>query len=75
MSVSISVKVGRKTGEPMKQEEMNVIIKEHEKWLEKKGEGKRADLREANLEGLDMHDADLSFADFTGAWMSCVNLR
>ena len=36
MSVSISVKVGRKTGEPMKQEEMDVIIKEHEKWLEKR---------------------------------------
>ena len=75
MSVSISVKVGRKTGEPMKQEEMDVIIKEHEKWLEKKDEGNRADLREANLEGLDMHDADLSFADFSGAWMSGVNLR
>ena len=83
MSVSISVKVGRKTGEPMKQEEMDVIIKEHKKWLEKNGEGKRADLREANLDNTVFKNAtlknaviiyapymeytDLTGADFTGA--------
>ena len=53
MSVSISLKLGKRIGEPMKQEELDVIIKEHKKWLEKNGEGKRADLREANLEGPD----------------------
>ena len=75
MSVSMSLKVGRIVGKPMKQEELDLIIKEHAKWLERNSEGKYADLREANLEGLDMHDADLSYADFTGAWLSGVNLR
>ena len=47
----------------MTQEELNMILDKHEKWLNNEEGGKKADLREADLYGADLYGADLSEAD------------
>ncbi|ENL6384011.1 pentapeptide repeat-containing protein [Listeria monocytogenes] len=45
----------------MKQEELNIILENHEKWLRGEGDA-RADLRNADLNCADLSDVDLSDA-------------
>ena len=70
----------------MTQEELNKILKEHEKWLRSfKREGKRAnlhraalryaDLSGANLRGADLSNADLRHTDLSYADLVGANLR
>ena len=47
----------------MTQEEFNKILEEHAKWLSNKG-GKRMVLENVSLDGLDLSQADMSFAIF-----------
>jgi len=56
-------------------EELNKILEEHEKWVASKGkEGKRADLRMADLEKADLRKANLQKADLYRANLSEANL-
>ncbi len=57
----------------MEQEELNMILDEHGKWLQ--GErGKWANLRYSNLRDANLRDADLSGADLSGADLSDADL-
>lgn len=47
----------------MTQEELNVILEKHRKWLNGEEGGERAYLRYANLSGADLRGANLSRAD------------
>ncbi|EAK9259481.1 pentapeptide repeat-containing protein [Listeria monocytogenes] len=63
----------------MKQEELDIILENHEKWLRDEG-GERADLRcadlsNANLSNADLSNADLSGADLSGAGLIGADLR
>ncbi|PDD02683.1 pentapeptide repeat-containing protein [Listeria monocytogenes] len=68
----------------MKQEELDIILENHGKWLFNEG-GDRADLsnadlkntnlRFANLRLADLRGANLSYADLNGANLSCANLN
>ncbi|EAE3698963.1 pentapeptide repeat-containing protein [Listeria monocytogenes] len=63
----------------MKQEELDIILENHEKWLRDEG-GERADLRcadlsNANLRHADLSNADLSNADLSNADLSNADLR
>ncbi|EAC8843115.1 hypothetical protein AFW95_08570 [Listeria monocytogenes] len=66
----------------MKQEELNIILDNHEKWL--RGEGgekaglsfadlRSADLRNANLSSADLSDANLRSADLRNANLTWIN--
>ena len=60
-------------------EELNIILSEHTKWLAG-DEGKRAnlsdaDLRYADLSGADLRSANLRYADLSGANLSDADLR
>ncbi|EAC2500092.1 hypothetical protein IU00_13425 [Listeria monocytogenes] len=72
----------------MNQDELNIILEKHGKWLWGKG-GKKADLnnvdlgnvnlrranlRRADLKGADLSNADLRCADLRGANLSYANL-
>ncbi|EEO3418937.1 pentapeptide repeat-containing protein [Listeria monocytogenes] len=57
----------------MKQEELDIILENHEKWLRDEG-GERADLRCADLSNADLRHADLSNADLREADLREVNL-
>ena len=57
----------------MNRDELNTILKEHEKWLAGEG-GARADLRHADLHGADLHGADLRNANLLGADLRNANL-
>ncbi|MFQ0802553.1 pentapeptide repeat-containing protein [Listeria monocytogenes] len=67
----------------MKQKELDIILENHGKWLRGKG-GKKADinnvdlgnanLRRADLKGADLSNADLRCADLRGANLSYANL-
>ena len=69
----------------MTQEELNIVLEKHNKWLCGKTDGERAnlrdadlrnaDLRDANLRGANLHSADLSGADLRGANLRGANLR
>ena len=59
----------------MEQSELNIILKEHTKWLEDTSTGKRANLRYANLGGLDLRNANLSSADLRYANLRDLDLR
>ena len=48
-------------------EELQTILDLHKKWLYNMEEGKRADLRFANLRFANLSDADLRFANLSGA--------
>ena len=47
----------------MTQEELNIILEKHQKWLNNEEGGERADLRGANLSGANLYGADLSDAN------------
>lgn len=51
----------------MTQEELNVILDKHKKWLNGEAGGKGADLSKANLCEADLRGADLYRADLCGA--------
>ena len=51
----------------MTQEELNVILDKHKKWLDGEAGGERANLTGANLRGADLREADLRGADLRGA--------
>lgn len=62
----------------MKQEELDIILENHEKWLWGKG-GKKADLsntelKNTNLRLINLKLADLSNADLRGAYLRGANL-
>ncbi|HBJ9168445.1 TPA: pentapeptide repeat-containing protein [Listeria monocytogenes] len=57
----------------MKQEELDIILENHEKWLRDEG-GERADLRCADLSNANLRHADLSNADLREADLREVNL-
>lgn len=50
----------------MTQEELNVILENHKKWLQRIG-GERANLSDANLRGANLCGANLRGADLCGA--------
>ena len=50
----------------MEQQELDEVIENHGKWLDGEG-GERADLRHANLRGVDLWDANLRHADLRRA--------
>jgi uncharacterized protein YjbI with pentapeptide repeats len=54
----------------MKQEELNLILENHKKWLNREEGGIRA-----NLRGSDLSDADLSRANLCGADLCGADLR
>jgi len=47
--------------------ELRIKLESHWKWLGKKSEGERADLRSANLSFADLRSANLRFADLSSA--------
>lgn len=55
-------------------EELNKILEEHELWLKDEG-GKRADLKFADLSGVNLKDVNLRYADLRYTNLSNVNLR
>ena len=59
----------------MKQEELNIILEKHKKWLNDEEGGKRANLRSADLSCANLSCANLSCADLRWADLSCANLR
>ena len=59
----------------MTKTEFNEILKAHKKWLNGDEDGKRADLRGADLTGADLRWADLRGADLTGADLRWADLR
>lgn len=58
----------------MTQEELNIILEKHRKWLNDEDDGERADLRGADLRGADLRYADLSGANLSYANLSGANL-
>ena len=56
-------------------EELEVFLRKHKLWLEKKDGGERADLRGANLRGADLEGADLEGADLRDADLEVADLR
>ncbi|EAH0376578.1 pentapeptide repeat-containing protein [Listeria monocytogenes] len=57
----------------MKQEELDIILENHGKWLFNEG-GDRADLSNANLRLADLRGADLSYANLRFANLSNADL-
>lgn len=57
------------------QEKLNQVITSHGKWLRREDGGERANLRKANLQGVDLHEADLRDADLRGANLRRANLQ
>lgn len=55
--------------------EIKTILEEHNKWLENSKNGRRADLRGANLTGVTLRETDLRDANLTGADLSRADLR
>ena len=51
----------------MTQEELNMILDKHKKWLNDEEGGERANLNGADLRGADLNGADLRGADLSGA--------
>ncbi|EBH4182934.1 pentapeptide repeat-containing protein [Listeria monocytogenes] len=58
----------------MKQEELDIILENHGKWLLNEG-GERADLSNADLKNTNLRFADLSYANLRFADLSYANLR
>ncbi|HAM1745146.1 TPA: pentapeptide repeat-containing protein [Listeria monocytogenes] len=57
----------------MKQEELDIILENHGKWLLNEG-GERADLSNADLKNTNLRFANLRLADLRGAYLSNANL-
>jgi uncharacterized protein YjbI with pentapeptide repeats len=55
-------------------DELKSILEQHESWIKSMG-GKRADLRDANLQGADLRWANLQHADLRGANLQRADLR
>lgn len=58
----------------MTQEELNVILENHKKWLQRIG-GERANLSGENLCGVDLRCASLRGADLRDVHLNCADLR
>ncbi|EOW0444499.1 pentapeptide repeat-containing protein [Listeria monocytogenes] len=58
----------------MKQEELDIILENHGKWMFNEG-GDRADLSNADLKNTNLRFANLRLADLRGADLSYANLR
>ncbi|HAA9644308.1 TPA_asm: hypothetical protein GIH39_02540 [Listeria monocytogenes] len=58
----------------MKQEELDIILENHGKWLFNEG-GDRADLSNADLKNTNLRFANLRLADLRGANLSYADLR
>ncbi|HAA9401883.1 TPA_asm: hypothetical protein GHP23_14715 [Listeria monocytogenes] len=58
----------------MKQEELDIILENHGKWLRDEG-GERADLSNADLKNTNLRFANLRLAYLRGAYLSNANLR
>lgn len=58
----------------MTQEELNVILDKHKKWLNSEDGGERADLHGADLRKVDLRGAELSGANLHGADLYGVDL-
>ncbi|EHE3091270.1 pentapeptide repeat-containing protein [Listeria monocytogenes] len=58
----------------MKQEELDIILENHGKWLFNEG-GDRADLSNADLKNTNLRFANLRFANLSNADLSYANLR
>lgn len=59
----------------MTQEELNIVLEKHNKWLCGKTDGERANLRDADLRNADLHSANLRGANLRGANLECANLE
>ena len=59
----------------MTQEELNIVLEKHKKWLNDEAGGECADLRDTNLSSVDLSHANLRYADLSYAALSNVNLR
>ncbi|EAG2593140.1 hypothetical protein B2M81_04300 [Listeria monocytogenes] len=58
----------------MKQEELDIILENHGKWLFNEG-GDRADLSNADLKNTNLRFANLRLADLRGADLNWINWR
>ena len=56
-------------------QELNIILEDHKKWLIGHSSGKRANLRGANLRDADLIGVNLSYADLRDADLIGINLR
>ena len=59
----------------MTQEELNVILKKHKKWLQGEPGGERANLQRADLQRANLQGADLQWANLQRADLRGANLR
>lgn len=60
----------------MEREKLNKILEEHKLWLKTNGQdGKKANLRSADLRFADLSSADLRYADLSFADLSSADLR
>jgi len=57
------------------QDELNEILEKHEKWLNSKPDGEKADLHGRDLQGLDLYKANLQYANLHNANLNYVNLQ
>lgn len=57
------------------QEKLNQVITSHGKWLRREDGGERANLRKANLQGVDLRGANLQDANLRRANLQDTNLR
>ncbi|EGL8231429.1 Secreted effector protein PipB [Listeria monocytogenes] len=58
----------------MKQEELNIILENHGKWLRNEG-GEKADLSNADLKNTNLRHVNLRLADLRGANLRLADLR
>ncbi|EKE9665658.1 TPA: pentapeptide repeat-containing protein [Listeria innocua] len=58
----------------MKQKELDIILENHGKWLRGKG-GKKADINNVDLGNANLRRADLKGADLSNADLRCADLR
>ena len=59
----------------MNQKELNKVLEDHEKWLNGESDGKKANLRWADLRGADLTGANLREADLRWADLREADLR
>lgn len=59
----------------MKQEDLNIILEKHKKWLNNEEGGERANLINADLRGVNLRHVNLTGADLRGADLTVANLN